>query len=103
MTRDITRREAVVSLGALVSAAALTPRALGAEPLRATHAASRLKQSVSRWCYGRIKLDDLCEAAKTIGYQSVELLDEADWQSPKKHGLDCVLLDISHQPAEFSQ
>ena len=51
----------------------------------------RLKQSVSRWCYGRIPLDDLCEAAKAIGYSSVELLSEPDWATPKKHGLQCAM------------
>jgi hydroxypyruvate isomerase len=58
---------------------------------RHPRSASRLKQSVSRWCYGRIRLDDLCEAAKSIGYRSVELLDEADWPVPKKHGLECAM------------
>jgi hydroxypyruvate isomerase len=53
--------------------------------------AGRLKQSVSRWCYGRIPLDDLCVAAKSIGYASVELLSEPDWQTPKKHGLTCAM------------
>ena len=53
--------------------------------------ASRLKQSVSRWCYARIPLDDLCEAAKGIGYSSVELLDEKDWATPQKHGLTCAM------------
>jgi hydroxypyruvate isomerase len=46
---------------------------------------------VSRWCYGRIPLDDLCEAAKTIGYRSVELLSEKEWEVPKKHGLACAM------------
>jgi len=53
--------------------------------------AGRLKQSVSRWCYGRIPLDDLCQAAKSIGYSSVELLSEPDWATPKKHGLQCAM------------
>jgi hydroxypyruvate isomerase len=86
--RDITRREAVGALGALAAATIAPPGALLA---RHRPSASRLKQSVSRWCYGRIQLDDLCEAAKSIGYRSVELLDEADWQVPKKHGLDCAM------------
>jgi len=86
--RDLTRREAVGTLGALAAAATLSPRALFA---RRPGAASRLKQSVSRWCYGRIKLDDLCEAAKGMGYRSVELLDEADWLVPKQHGLECAM------------
>jgi hydroxypyruvate isomerase len=83
--RDVTRREAVVALGAMAAAAKL-PRPSGLSPL-----ASRLKQSVSRWCYGRIPLDDLCEAAKSIGYRSVELLDENDWPVPKRHGLECAM------------
>jgi hydroxypyruvate isomerase len=53
--------------------------------------AGRLRQSISRWCYGSIPLDDLCEAAKSIGYTSVELLDEKDWSVPKQHGLVCAM------------
>ena len=89
MTREIGRRDALVQLGALVSAGVLA-KPLGAG-LPAAPRAGKIKQSVSRWCYGRIKLDDLCEAAKAIGYKSVELLDEADWATPKKHGLECAL------------
>lgn len=36
-------------------------------------------------------LDDLCEAAKSIGYASVELLDEKDWPVVKSHGLACAM------------
>jgi hydroxypyruvate isomerase len=87
---DINRREALGTLGALAVATATSPRSLLARSA-ITSSASRIKQSVSRWCYGRISLDDLCEAAKSIGYKSVELLDEADWQVPKKHGLACAM------------
>ena len=41
--------------------------------------------------YSGTDLDDLCEAAKTIGYKSVELLDEKDWTTPAKHGLACAM------------
>ena len=76
---------AVPAAGLLDSAA----RRLGGSATRPM--AGRLKQSVSRWCYGRIALDDLCEAAKSFGYSSVELLSEPDWQTPKKHGLQCAM------------
>jgi hydroxypyruvate isomerase len=89
--RDISRREAVGAIGAVAAAMTLTPRSVLARSMSGAASASRLKQSVSRWCYGRIPLDDLCEAAKSIGYKSVELLDEADWQVPKKHGLECAM------------
>jgi hydroxypyruvate isomerase len=89
--RDLTRREALGTLGAVAAATTLSPAALLARSTTSATPASRLKQSVSRWCYGRIHLDDLCEAAKSIGYRSVELLDEADWPVPKKHGLECAM------------
>jgi hydroxypyruvate isomerase len=93
---DINRRDALAQLGAFATIAGLGghtaahQRGNGHSSGEAVRAA-RLKQSVSRWCYGKIKLDDLCEAAKSIGYKSVELLDEGDWATPKKHGLECAL------------
>ena len=86
--RPLTRRQALATLGAAAAATTLSPHTGEA---RLPRSASRLKQSVSRWCYGRIPLDDLCEAAKGIGYRSVELLSEKEWAVPKKHGLDCAM------------
>jgi hydroxypyruvate isomerase len=51
----------------------------------------RIKQSICRWCYGKITLDDLCKTAAEIGYQSVELLGEKEWDVPKKYGLTCAV------------
>jgi len=86
--RPLTRRQALATLGAAAAATTLSPHTGEA---RLPRSASRLKQSVSRWCYGRIPLDDLCEAAKAIGYRSVELLSEKEWTVPKKHGLECAM------------
>src|SRR5260221_665318 len=51
----------------------------------------RIRHSVCRWCYGKIPLDDLCRAVAAMGGSSVELLDEPDWATPKKHGLVCAV------------
>ncbi len=88
---DMSRRRALGALGAVAAAAVVSPGEMLAEPIARQRSAGRLKHSVSRWCYGRIPLDDLCEAAKSIGYRSVELLDEKDWQVPKRHGLECAM------------
>jgi hydroxypyruvate isomerase len=88
--RDVTRREALGAIGAMAAGVALAPGVSQAEALGLAPA-SRLKQSVSRWCYSRIPLDDLCEAAKSIGYKSVELLSEPEWPVVKRHGLDCAM------------
>jgi hydroxypyruvate isomerase len=51
-----------------------------------------IKQSICRWCYGKIKLPDLAEAAKKIGYQSIELLTPAEIEVVKMHGLTCAIM-----------
>jgi hydroxypyruvate isomerase len=87
---DITRREAIGTLATMAVVSTLRPAtATASEP--APLSAGRIKQSVSRWCYGRIPLDDLCESAKSIGYRAIDLLDEADWPVPTKHGLVCSM------------
>ena len=86
---DMTRRKALGTIGALAAATTLSPSAMLARS--APSSAGRLKHSVSRWCYGKIPLDDLCEAAKGIGYKAIDLLDEKDWRVPKGHGLTCAM------------
>jgi hydroxypyruvate isomerase len=84
------RRDMLRAFGAAAAAGALAPNvALARAGARRT--TGRLKHSVSRWCYGKIPIDDLCEAAKAIGYKSVELLDEKDWSAPARHGMVCAM------------
>jgi hydroxypyruvate isomerase len=86
------RRDILRALGAAAAAGALTPADLLARARGSSaRTAGRLKHSASRWCYGKIPLDELCEAAKTIGYRSIELLDEKDWRVPSQHGLVCAM------------
>jgi hydroxypyruvate isomerase len=51
----------------------------------------RLKQSVCRWCYGKMPLDELCRNAAEIGLRSVELLTEKEWSTPTRYGLICAV------------
>jgi len=86
------RRDILRALGAAAAAGALAPAdVLARTAHRTPRIAGRLKLSVSRWCYGKIPIDDLCEAAKAIGFRSIELLDEADWGVPRGHGLVCAM------------
>jgi hydroxypyruvate isomerase len=52
----------------------------------------RIKQSVCRWCYGKIKLEKLAEEAKKIGFQSIELLTIDEYKVVKPYGLTCAML-----------
>src|ERR1700682_2503904 len=74
----ITRRSAFETL-AVGALAASSP---SAAPLK-----GRLKQSVSRWCYEKYSLDDLCKAAARIGLKGIDLIDSKDWPAVQKYGL----------------
>lgn len=51
----------------------------------------RIKQSVCRWCYSKIPLEDLCKEAKAIGIQSIELQGPKEWLIIQQYGLTCAL------------
>jgi hydroxypyruvate isomerase len=88
----ISRRQALGAMASVAAAATLsTPDAHTETRGERTSGPSRLKQSVSRWCYGKIALDDLCTAAKDIGLVAIDLLDEKDWLTPKAHNLTCAM------------
>jgi hydroxypyruvate isomerase len=50
-----------------------------------------LKQSVSRWCYSKWSLDELCKQASRIGYKGIDLVGPQDWPTLKKYGLTCSI------------
>ncbi len=51
----------------------------------------RIKQSVSRWCYGKIPMPDFCKAVKEMGLVGIDLLDPNEWATVKEHGLICTM------------
>jgi len=68
-------------------------KAAGAAPLTGllnqAHAETegRIKQTVCRWCYDKMSLDDLCKNAVRIGLKGIDLLDHKDWPAIQKYGL----------------
>ena len=56
--------------------------------------AGKVRHSVCKWCYKDIALETMCEAAKEIGLESVELLDPPDFAVLKKHGLHCAMVSF---------
>lgn len=86
----ISRRSAMTAMSGLAGVALTHSRAAGAEQPQ-TPLKGRLKQSVCKWCYRDISLEDLCVAAKRIGLQGVELLGPDDWPVVQAHGLTCPM------------
>ena len=98
MPHPVTRREAVRSLaGAALAAAALPIHAR--EPSGETRApaagappgAAAFRQSVCRWCYSKMPLEQLATAAREIGLESVELLEPDEWPVVQRLGLTCAM------------
>jgi hydroxypyruvate isomerase len=50
-----------------------------------------IRHSVSQWCYGDIPLNEFAIECKKMGIESIELLEEKDWQVVKSHGLTCAV------------
>jgi len=48
---------------------------------------NRIHQSVSRWCYQKIPLDQLCQAAAQMGLVGIDLLNIEEWDVPPRYGL----------------
>ena len=51
----------------------------------------RLRQSVSRWCYQKIAMPDLCKAVAAMGVPAIDLLEAADWPVVREFGLVCSM------------
>jgi hydroxypyruvate isomerase len=49
----------------------------------------RLKQSVCRWCYRGIPLDDFCRESAAMGLVAIDLLQPEEWATAAKFGLTC--------------
>src|SRR5262245_60686634 len=84
------RREMLAAAAALGAAGLSAPLAAAQAPMKAV-TKGRLKQSVSRWPYGRIPLPDFCKACADMGLTAIDLLDEPDWAVVRDHGLICSM------------
>ncbi|MBM3898542.1 MAG: TIM barrel protein [Gemmatimonadetes bacterium] len=97
----VSRRDAITR-GAAALAAAGLPATLHATsatmPERAPDATDPLppfaptyRQSVARWCFSNLPLDQLCLDARRVGVQGIDLLSENEWDVPARHGLRCAI------------
>ena len=91
--RSLMHKTSLLAAGAV--AAHLTGRTSAIEMSKVEHVATkgRIKQSVSRWCFGKWSLDELCEVSKRLGLKAIDLLGPGEFETVKKHGLICSLVN----------
>src|SRR5204863_2084567 len=97
MKTKISRRSAFAKIAgstAVITAAAsaLSQRLGAADSAAGANLKGRVNHSVCKWCYPKVKLDDLCVAGKEMGLQSIELLTVDDFPVLKKHDLICAMV-----------
>lgn len=50
-----------------------------------------VNHSTCRWCYSKIPLEELAEAAQELGMKSIELLNPDEWSIVRNYGLTCAI------------
>ena len=86
---EMSRRTAMKA-GVAAAALGSLQGILGGEEKMTTRK-DRIRQSVCRWCYAKIPLDDLCAAAAQMGLMGVDLLQPEEYETPRKYGLICTM------------
>lgn len=56
---------------------------------------SKLKHSISRWCYSKVEINELISWCKELGIASIELLDKEEYDLVRAAGLDCAIVNGS--------
>jgi len=92
----MTRRSALTKLttttAAVAATVSLAQRLQAADDAAGSSLKGRINHSVCKWCYSKVPLDEMCQAGKKMGLQSVELLVTSDFPTLKKHGLICAMV-----------
>jgi hydroxypyruvate isomerase len=86
------RRVLLKSLGAGALGTFVTSEVSAARGEEPRKVQGNIKQSVCRWCYGRIPLANLAAEVAKIGYKSVELLTPQEFKTIKPYGLTCAMI-----------
>jgi len=106
MTSQFSRRQAILAAGGVAAAAVFGSRASAAEIPTAVDPVvtnGRIKQSVSKWCFGSYPLDGFAAYCKKLGMKGVDLLGPGDFATLKKHDLVCTMVSCNSIPKGFNR
>ena len=89
--RTFIRYSSLMAAGTIAGVSARKVAAAAAEVKRVVKK-GRINQSVSKWCYGKFSLDELCAISKKMGLKAIDLLGPSAFPTLKKHGLACSMI-----------
>ena len=96
--RTFIRNTSLVAAGTIAGALAGKTAALTIAEVERIVKNGRINQSVSRWCYNKLSLDELCTVAKKMGMTAIDLLGPNDFPTLKKHGMVCSMISTHSLP-----
>ena len=97
MSTRLTRREMMsASLAGVATMSSVGGWAMGEEKKFGKPEGFKgdIKQSVSKWCFGSVPLDEFCEICKGMGMVGVDLINPSDWELVGKHGLTVTMGNV---------
>lgn len=89
MTSPLLSRRGLLQTAAGAAAGTLLTGAAPAAPTLK----GRIRHSVVNWCFSSHwkDVDEYCRIVKSLGCESLELIDPRHWPTLKKHGLTCAI------------
>jgi hydroxypyruvate isomerase len=87
--RTFGRRELIAGTSAFAIAARVSGAA--AQPTGGGERRARFKQSVCRWCYAKIPLQEFCRGVAALGLTAIDLLTPDEWPIAREFGLTCSM------------
>jgi hydroxypyruvate isomerase len=91
--RSFIRNTSILAAGTIAGSAVRKGYAGMASNVEKVVKNGRINQSVSRWCYSKIPLNEFCAAVKKMGLTAIDLLKPKDFPTLKKHGLICSMVE----------
>ncbi len=76
-------------------------RAQQPKPHRKPARRGRIRQSIAHWCFAPYwSVEKMCQVARQLGCQSIELIPTKHWGTLKRHGLVCAIamIDLGKYP-----
>jgi len=104
---DVSRRDLLTRAAggaALAAAAALTPSGAAAQSPEPSSVDGpvihngRINQTICRWCYNSMPLEQLCQAAVKLGYKGIDLVGPNDFPTLKKYDLVATMINSHSIP-----
>ena len=90
--RSFMRSSSLIVAGTIAGTLARAGQAVTADDVERIVKNGRINQSVSKWCYGKFSLEEMCVIGKKMGLKAIDLLGPNDFPTLKKHGLACSMI-----------